>query len=75
MITTSELNEFDLAMRRKIAERIKEEMKKKKLSPYRLSVLAEVSQHSVEDILKGKNWTVRCGSRVMYCLGINVYVL
>ena len=75
MITSKELNDFDEAMRRKIAEKIKEEMKKRKLSPYRLSVLAEVSQHSVEDILKGKNWTVRCGSRVMYCLGINVYVL
>lgn len=75
MITSKELNDFDEAMRKKIAEKIKEEMKKRKLSPYRLSVLAEVSQHSVEDILKGKNWTVRCSSRVMYCLGIDIYVL
>ena len=75
MITTRELQQIDAATRKRVAERVMEEMKRKKMSARRLSTLAEVPYSTVDNIIKEGNWTCKSIVRVLYVLDIPLYIL
>jgi hypothetical protein len=75
MITTKELQQFDAATRRRVAERVKEEMKKRGMCGGRLATLAEVAPSTVNDILNEGNWTCKSVTAVLYVLDIPLYIL
>jgi hypothetical protein len=75
MITSKELNDIDIMTRKRLAEKVAEGLKEKKLTASRCALLAEVSSPTVCRMLKCRVVRLDSCAKVLHVLEKGMYII